>query len=257
MNDTGGHSYNQKKEEERIDFLGKKPLKIIQSKAYFAFSTDTLFLVDFMKVRSDNRHVIVDFCTGNGVVPLLLSERTSAQLYGIEIQTKIADLARRSVKLNQLEEQITIIEDNIRNAGQHFNINSIDVISCNPPYFKRYQSSSINPNDHKALARHELAMVVEDIFYQASRLLRGKGKLFLVHRPERLNELIVLGEKYHLALKRLRFVHPKRSTEANTVLVEFHKEGQMKGLKVLPPLIAHDEDNQYSEEVKRILYGEN
>lgn len=241
---------------ERIDHLIPQELEIIQSSDTFMFSIDALLLAYFTKINTRKTKRVVDFCTGNGVIPLLLSQKTQAPIFGIEIQDRIADMARRSVELNHLSKQVTIYTNNIKAVDTYFDKHTVDVITCNPPYFKVYEDSWMNPNDHKAIARHEITMTVSDIFANAFYLLRGKGKLFMVHRPERLSELIVTGSKYHMTLKRMQFIYPKPETPAKTVLLEFMKEGQEKGMIIDPPFYTQTEANTYSDEAKRIIYGE-
>ncbi|KAA9237825.1 MULTISPECIES: tRNA1(Val) (adenine(37)-N6)-methyltransferase [Aerococcus] len=239
---------------ERIDQLSQFDRKIIQSDDTFSLSTDALFLAYFARVRKTKKQKIVDFCSGNGAIPLILSAMTDAPIEAIEIQPELADMARRSVALNHLEEQITIHTGNIKSATSLVKPESVNVITCNPPYFKVYPDSWINPNDKKALARHEIAMTLEDIFKQSQALLKERGRLVLVHRPERLTEMIQAGLKYRLIPKRLRFVHPKPDKPANTLLIDFMKQGQEKGLQVLPPLYVYTKDNVYTEEVKAYLH---
>ena len=241
---------------ERFDRLIPQQLDIIQSTGAFTFSIDALLLGNFARIRPKKRQLIVDFCSGNGVLPSLLSDKTEAPIHGIELQEEVADMARRSVQHNHLDDQITIHTANIQTANKLFAKDAVDVITCNPPYFKLYEESRLNPNDKKALARHEIAMTLEDIFIQAKYLLRGKGKLYLVHRPERLSELIVAGKSRQLILKRLQFIYPKPGEPAKTVLLEFMKNGQDKGLIVLPPFYTQTVDDNYSEEARHIIYGQ-
>lgn len=241
---------------ERVDRLIPQALDIIQAKDAFMFSIDALLLADFANIRPKRRQQIVDFCSGNGVLPLLLAKKTDAPIAGIEIQAEMADMARRSIAGNQLEDQLTIHTANIQEAHTLFQKDTVDVITCNPPYFKLYEESRLNPSDRKALARHEIAMTLEDVFVQARHLLRGKGKLYVVHRPERLSELIVLGQQYQLILKRLQFIYPKPGQPAKTILLEFMKNGQEKGLVVLPPFYTQTIDDEYTPEARRIIYGD-
>ncbi|AMB99221.1 methyltransferase [Aerococcus urinaehominis] len=243
------------KARERIDRLIPQQLDIIQSPEYFTFSLDALLLADFAKINKRQKRII-DFCTGNGVVPLILSQACSGQLYGVDIQPALADMARRSVALNQLEDRIKILAADINDLPTYFDQQSFDIVTCNPPYFKVYPDSRLNPNQAKAIARHEITMSLADIFSQAQYLLKEKGKLYVVHRPERLTELLVAGQHHQLTLKRMRLVQAKVDQAANTVLLEFIKRGQDKGLVVEPTLISHLANNDYSPEVRRIYYGD-
>lgn len=240
---------------ERWDRLMREDLDIIQSADHFAFSIDALLLADFAQTKASARSVTVDFCTGNGVLPLVLAQRTQGKVYGIEWQEDVADMAQRSVCHNHLEDQVQIIQGNIRRARDYFAHDSVDLITCNPPYFKVYPQSPLNPNDSKAVARHELLMTAEDIFQRAKILLKSRGKLYLVHQVERLPELLLLADKHRLQLKRLRLVYPLPGREAHIVLLEFIKNGQAKGLRAEPPLYIHDQEGHYSKEVAAVLYG--
>ncbi|MDO4679940.1 MAG: tRNA1(Val) (adenine(37)-N6)-methyltransferase [Aerococcus sp.] len=241
--------------QERIDYLPGLELKIIQSDDTFALSTDTMFLGHFTHVRVPENQRVLDFCTGTGALPLLLSTKTRGHIEGIEIQPKLAEMARRSIALNHLTDQIEIKTGNITEAKDWYPINSIDVITCNPPYFKRYPNSTVNPNSQKALARHEIMMTLADVFDQAKVLLRDKGKLCLVHRPERLSEMQSLAQANGFSLKRLQIIYPRSGADANTILVEFMKHGKDNGLKILPPIIVYDEGTQYTEQTQAIFYG--
>lgn len=240
---------------ERIDRLIPQQLDIIQSDEAFAFSLDALLLADFVSVRPTDKQRLVDFCSGNGVIPLLLSAKTKAPIAGIELQENIADMARRSVALNNLADRITIHQANITDTTSIFESDSMDIVTCNPPYFKVYPESKINPIAAKALARHEIAMTLEDIFVNAKYLLRQRGKLYIVHRPERLSELIILGQKNRLILKKMQFAYPKKGRNAKIVLLEFLKDGQEKGLNILPPLIIQNSNGEYSDEIQGVIYG--
>ncbi len=241
---------------ERFDALIPQALEIIQSDLTFSFSVDAILLAHFAQVSSSRIKQIADFCTGNGVIPLLLSAKTTAHIHGIEIQPQVADMAARSVTHNGLNEQITIHNMDLKAVNTVFAKDSMDIVTCNPPYFKRYEQSKVNLLDAKTLARHEVAMTAEDIFQQAQFVLRNRGKLYIVHRPERLSELIVLGNKYRLTLKKLQFIYPKPGKEAKTILLEFMKDGHDKGLRVLPPFYTQTAEDTYTPEMRRLIYGD-
>ena len=237
------------------NLLNFKNTYIYQDTEYFKMSLDSLLLVNFVTINLSDKNIL-DIATGNAPIPMLLTFRTKAKLYGVELQKEVFDLGMISIKENKMDEQITLINDDAKNLSNIFKSDFFDVITCNPPYFKLYEESRLNPNDKKALARHEIAMTLEDIFIQAKYLLRGKGKLYLVHRPERLSELIVAGKSRQLILKRLQFIYPKPGEPAKTVLLEFMKNGQDKGLIVLPPFYTQTVDDNYSEEARHIIYGQ-
>jgi tRNA1(Val) A37 N6-methylase TrmN6 len=240
--------------DERLDYLLAENLRIIQSPSVFAFSLDAVLLANFayMPIQKGN---IVDLCTGNGVIPLLLSKRTKGHIIGIEIQKRIYSMAKRSVEYNHLEKQIDIIHGDIKDAPNQLGYSKYDVVTCNPPYFPTPSAEEINKNEHLAIARHEIYCTLEDVIRVSSQLLKQGGKAAFVHRPGRLLDIVTLMRQYRLEPKRLRFVYPKLGKEANTILIEGIKDGS-PDLKVLPPLIVYNDNNEYTEETKRILYGE-
>lgn len=240
---------------ERVDTLpSSHPLKIIQSKNYLAYSTDALFLAKFAHLRGLAKETVVDLCTGNGVLPLCLADRYPAEIWGVEIQAPLCDMARRSVALNGFEERIHILEASITEAPEKLGHDMCDIITCNPPYFKVFPASLKNPKPAKAQARHELSMTLTDVFRVSRVLLKNRGQLFMVHRPDRLQELMVAGEAFGFGLQRLRFIHPKPGTLANMVLLAWRKNGGQHGLKVEAPAIMYDEADELNPVVRAELY---
>ncbi|WP_025950899.1 tRNA1(Val) (adenine(37)-N6)-methyltransferase [Geobacillus thermocatenulatus] len=240
-------------EDERLDYLFNEELRIIQSPSVFSFSLDAVLLAHFAYMPIQKGQ-IVDLCTGNGVIPLLLSRRTKGTIIGIEIQERLCDMARRSVQYNGLEGQIEIIHGDIKEAPQRIGYSRYDVVTCNPPYFPAVGKDELSKNEHIAIARHEIYCTLEDVIRVSSQLLKQGGKAAFVHRPGRLLDLVTLMRQYRLEPKRLRFVYPKEGKEANMILIEGTKDAG-PDLKVLPPLVVYDENNEYTEETKRILYG--
>lgn len=236
---------------ERLDYLLTNDLKIIQSKEVFSFSMDAVLLAKFAYLPIQKGRVI-DLCTGNGVIPLLLSTRTKAQIEGLDIQERLIDMARRSVAYNQLEEQIKLHHLDLKIAPTVLGHGVFDVVTCNPPYMSAEMGKQ-NQNQYYAIARHELLCTLEDVIRVSSQLLRPGGKACFVHRPHRLLDLLGLMRQYKLEPKRMRFVHPKQSREANMILVEGTKDGQPE-LRLLPPLIVYTEDNQFTEELNQIYF---
>lgn len=235
------------------DLLGYDGLKIIQRPDMFNFSLDSTLLADFCKLQTKTKK-IMDLGTGNGPIPLFLSLRTKAKIVGVEIQKDVFDLAKRSIALNNLEDQITIINDDIKGIHKKFENGEFDLITCNPPFFKYKESSHTNKNDYKTIARHEVLVTLEDIIIESKRLLTTKGSLVMVHRTERLVDIINTLTKHRFAVKRMRFVYPKIGEESNIVLIDATNNGQ-QGLKLMEPLYVH-EGNYYTEEVLRIFnYG--
>ncbi|GAF41226.1 methyltransferase [Agrilactobacillus composti DSM 18527 = JCM 14202] len=241
---------------ERIDQLYSQNIKIIQSPQVFSFSLDAVLLADFANVPKYGQ--IYDFCAGNGAVGLFVSAKTKAQIHLVEIQPELADMAQRSVALNHLEAQLTVENQPVQNLTQQLAHDSVDYITCNPPYFRVQELSRQNPNPHLAIARHELKITIEDVIQVSSQVLKTNGKLALVFRPDRLDELFQLFKTYHFAPKRIRFIYPKADDDkdANMVLVEALKNGRPNGVKILKPLFAYNH-GQYSSEVQALLYGSN
>ncbi|MGG1249008.1 tRNA1(Val) (adenine(37)-N6)-methyltransferase [Bacillus spizizenii] len=242
------------RDDERLDYLLAEDMKIIQSPTVFAFSLDAVLLSKFAYVPIQ-KGKIVDLCTGNGIVPLLLSTRSKADILGVEIQERLHDMAVRSVEYNKLQEQIEIIHDDLKNMPEQLGHNQYDVVTCNPPYFKTPKQTEQNMNEHLRIARHEIHCTLEDVISVSSKLLKQGGKAALVHRPGRLLEIFELMKAYQIEPKRVQFVYPKQGKEANTILVEGIKGGR-PDLKVLPPLFVYDEQNEYTKEIRTILYGD-
>lgn len=240
-------------DDERLDYLLAEDLRIIQSPSVFAFSLDAVLLAKFVYVPIQKGNLI-DLCTGNGVIPLLLSTRTKGTITGVEIQKRLFDMAVRSVQYNHLEHQINIIHGDILDMPKQLGYGKFDVVTCNPPYFKTPGQEELNKNEYFAIARHEILCTLEDAIRVSSQLVRPGGKVAFVHRPGRFLEMIELMKKYRVEPKRIRFVYPKLGKEANTLLVEGIKDGN-PDLKILPPLIVYDDQNNYTDEVQKILYG--
>jgi tRNA1(Val) A37 N6-methylase TrmN6 len=243
------------KQDERIDQLMQHNLQIIQSPSVFSFSLDAILLGEFAQIPKHERATIVDLCAGNGAVSLMLSAQTKSPVTAVEIQERLADMAERSVKLNHLEEKITILNEDIKNIYPHIKKDSVDVITCNPPYFPVTEESRKNPNEHLAIARHEIHATLSDVIHVTADLLKTNGKAYFVHRPDRFLEIIDQMRACQLAPKKVRFVYPKKEKDANILLIEGIKHGKESGFKVLPPLYVFDEQNQYLPEVRRMIYG--
>lgn len=243
------------KGDERLDYLLAENLRIIQSPTVFSFSLDAVLLARFayMPIQKGN---ILDLCSGNGVIPLFLSTRTKGMITGVEIQERLYDMAVRSIEYNQLENQIKMINGDIKDMPKQLGYGKYDVVTCNPPYFLTSGEEEKNENEHLAIARHEILCTLEDAISASSQLVRQGGKVAFVHRPGRLIDIITLMRKYRLEPKRIQFVYPKEGKEANILLVEAIKDGN-PDLKILPPLIVYRKDNEYTEEIKEILYGDN
>jgi len=235
---------------ERIDDLLTHDLRIIQSDEVFSFSLDSVLLARFCTTPPRGR--IIDLCSGNGVIPLLLSTRSKLPITGVEIQPRVADMARRSVQMNRLEGQIEIVESDLRVYAYEVPPGSYDLVTVNPPYLPQSLGMK-NRNEHMAIARFEIMCTMDEVVAAASRLVRNGGKVAVVHRASRLAELLASLRAHRLEPKRLRMVHPRAGTEANMVLVEAIRDANPE-LRVLPPLFVY-EGNQYCQELLEIYYG--
>jgi tRNA1(Val) A37 N6-methylase TrmN6 len=239
--------------DERVDYLLDERMKIIQSPSVFAFSLDAVLLAEFVYVPIQKGRLL-DLCSGNAVIPLLLSERTKGMITGVELQDRIYDMAVRNVKLNHLQERIQMIHGDIKDMPGKLGHGKFDVVTCNPPYFNTLGEQEFNKNEYLAIARHEIYCTLEDVASVSSKLVRAGGKIAFVHRPGRLTDLMTLMRKYNIEPKRIRFIHPRIGKEANMLLIEGIKGGK-PDLKVLDPLIVYGEDDNYTKEILQILYG--
>lgn len=232
------------------ELLGRPLLKIYQDPDAFNVSIDTMLLADFVTLNKRVKK-ICDLCTGNAPIPMYLTLRTKAKIIGVEVQKESYDLGVMSIEENKLNEQIELHLDNLINISSKLGRNCFDIVTCNPPFFK-VGDNNINPNDRKAIARHEVLANLDDIVKEASALLNPKGRLAMVHRPDRLSEILETFKKYNIEPKRLRFVYPKIGGDCNHILIEGIRDGSPGGLIVLPPLIVYNEDNKWTNEVIRI-----
>lgn len=239
------------KPEERLDDLHRNNYKIIQNASKFCFGIDAVLLTGFAKVHPGEK--VLDLGTGTGIIPILLEAKTKGSHFtGLEIQEESADMARRSVIINQLEDKIDIVVGDIKEASSIFGMASFDVVTSNPPYMND-QHGIVNPDQAKAIARHEILCTLEDVIREATRVLKPNGRFYLVHRPFRLVEILNTLSAYKLEPKRLRMVHPYVDKEPNMVLIECLKGGKSR-IKVEPPLIVYQSSNVYTDEIYDI-YG--
>ena len=236
------------KENERIDNLEYKGLKIIQNKEMFCFGIDAVLLADFAKVIKDNS-VVVDLGTGNGIIPILLSKKINAKkIIGVEIQPEVCEMANRSIVLNNLEDNVEILLGDIKTIEKEI-VQEVNAVITNPPY-KKENTGLINEKENKIIARHEVKCTLEDVVKTSSKLLKDKGSLFMIHRTERFSEIFEILRKYKLEPKRIRFVHTNKDTISNMVLIQANKnEGSF--LKVEPPLIVYN-NKTYTDEILKI-----
>ncbi len=238
-------------ENERIDDLERNGLKIIQNEKLFCFGMDAVLLSGFLAVQKGES--VIDLGTGTGILPLLIYAKTQAEsITGLEIQDISFDMARRSIALNSLEDKIKIVHGDIKEAVSLFGKSVFDVVTCNPPYIKA-DSGIVNPGSHKAIARHEVLCTFDDVAKQSASLLKPGGRLYLVHRPERLTEIFETLKKYRLEPKRMKTVHSFKDTTATMVLIEAVLGGRMQ-MTIEKPLIIYKEKNVYTDEIYEI-YG--
>ncbi|MBR0491362.1 MAG: tRNA1(Val) (adenine(37)-N6)-methyltransferase [Clostridia bacterium] len=243
------------KENERIDDLEFKGYKIIQNSEGFCFGIDSVLLSDFAKdIRNNSR--VMDLGTGTGILCILLSGKTNLkEIYGIEIQPEVADMAKRSVKLNSLQDKVKIVNDSILNLENIFEKGSVDAIVTNPPY-KKINTGLQNESEKKLISRHELTANLEDFIKVSKDMLKDKGEFYMVHRPERLVDIIYLMRKYKIEPKQIRFVAPKPSKEPNLVLIKGVKNAK-EFLKFDNILYVYNEDGSYTEELLKIYNKSN
>lgn len=239
------------KENERIDDLQRNGYKIIQNREKFCFGMDAVLLSGFASVKPGAE--VLDMGTGTGIIPILLEAKSQAShFYALEIQPESADMARRSVSLNNLQNKIEIVTGDIKEAGSIFKAASFDLVTCNPPYMIGNHGIT-NPDAPRAIARHEILCTLEDVISNATRLLKPGGSFCMVHRPFRLAEIITLMTKYRLEPKRMRLVYPYVDKEPNMVLIEGCRGGKPR-MTVEKPLIVYKAPNVYTDEIYEI-YG--
>ncbi len=226
---------------------------IYQDDDFFAFSLDSVLLANFVTIKySDKR--IIDLCSGNAPIPMLLTFKTNAKIYGIELQKEVFELGLDSIKENNMLDKINFICDDVVNSDTLFSSGYFDVVTCNPPYFKYIDTSYVNDNSVKTIARHEIKLNLEQLIVKSNYLLKNHGTFAFVHRPDRFLEILYLLKKYNFEPKRIRFVYSKKNGNSNMILVESIKNGKSGGLKILSPLFVHKDDGSYCDEI-RDMFG--
>ncbi|MBR5153088.1 MAG: tRNA1(Val) (adenine(37)-N6)-methyltransferase [Clostridia bacterium] len=238
---------------ERVDDLQLNGLKLIQNPDWFCFGVDAVLLADYAAKNIKKGSTVLDLCSGNGIIPLLLSQKSPAgSLIGLEVQPEVADMANRSVKLNGLSHKIHVKTGDLKEAPEQFGRSFFQYITCNPPY-KEAGGGLLTQADPVRIARHEILCTLEDVVRVSSILLEPLGKLCMIHRPERLIEIIDCMKRYGLEPKRLRFVHPYPHKTATMILIEAVRGGKPK-LFLDPPLYIYQSPGVYSQEIDEI-YG--
>ncbi len=242
---------NRLLDHERIDELQRNGYRIIQNGQKFCFGMDAVLLSGFASVEKGER--ALDLGTGTGIVPILLEAKTEGMHFsGLEIQAEMAEMAGRSVALNGLEKKVRIVTGDLKEASKIFGRASFDVVTCNPPYMDQNHGLK-NPEEPKAIARHELLCTFEDVAREAAAVLKPGGRFYLVHRPRRLLELLETLRRYRLEPKRMKFVHPFVTAEANMVLLEAFRGGKPQ-MRVEAPVIVYERPGVYTKEIYEI-YG--
>ena len=232
------------------DIVGKN-LKIYQNDDYFKFSLESVLLPNFVNVRLRDKKIL-DLCSGNCPIPLILSLKTNAKIYAVELQKEIYELGIKSIKINNKEKQITLLNEDVLNLKKVFSNDFFDIITVNPPYFKINDNSLINSNLIKAKARHEQNLTLNKLFEIVFNLLKTNGNFYMVHRTERLIEILELLKKYHLTPKELEFIYPKDLSDSKLFMIKAVKYGH-EGIIVRNGIYVHNEDGSYKEEIKKIF----
>lgn len=240
------------KENEKIEDLQIKNLKIIQNKKGFCFGIDSVLLSDFAKnIKSDAK--VLDLGTGTGIIPTLLCGKTNLKkVIGVEIQPEVAEMAERSIRLNKLQDKFEIINDSILNLRQYFENEQFDIVVTNPPY-KQKGTGIINEKELKTISRHEITATLEDFIFVAKQMLKDKGEFYMVHRPERLVDILFSMRKFKIEPKELKMIFSQVGKQPNLVLIKGVKNAK-PFLEVQPNLYIYDGNGNYTDDIKRI-YG--
>ena len=240
---------NLVKDDETLDDLQLNGIHIIQKKEGFRFGVDAVLLANFARVKKGAS--VIDLCSGTGIIPFIIKGKSQCgELKGIEIQKDFVDMANRSVIYNHFEDDVEFFEGNLTDKSFIKKFERVDIVTVNPPY-KLSNSGILNDKDKYSIARHEVCCNLEDVIIAARTLLKDNGRFFMVHRPERLVDILSLMRKHKIEPKRIRFVHPKPNKAPNILLIEGQRDGGQY-LKIEDPLYVHMEDNSYSKEIEEI-----
>ncbi|EES92343.1 SAM-dependent methyltransferase [Clostridium botulinum D str. 1873] len=239
------------KSGETLDDLQLNGIHVIQKKDGFRFGIDAVLLANFAKVKNGDR--VVDLCSGTGIVPFIIAGKTKASnITGIEIQRDMTEMANRSTKFNKLQDKIEFICEDLTNINNIKKISKADVVTVNPPY-KLCNSGIVNPNDKMAIARHEICCNLEDVIIACRTLLKDNKRMYMVHRPDRLADIITLMRKNKIEPKRIQMVHPNTKKPPNIVLIEGQRDGGAF-LKWEPPVYVYNDEGGYSDQIQ-VIYG--
>lgn len=235
------------------ELLGYERIKIVQNGEMFRFSLDSMLLADFVKLKPSVK-MIADLGCGNAPIPLFLTLKTKAKIIGVELQEEVFRLAQKSVELNHFEDQISLVQGNIKDIHKMIGAKQFDIVVSNPPYFRYLPTSNLNKNEYLTIARHEVEITLEEIIHEASRLLTDGGTLYMIHRCERLPEVVRLLENEYFGLKTMRFVYPKMSSNQALLFLFAAKFHRKHDTVIEEPLYIYREENQYTEEVRAIFH---
>lgn len=237
--------------DETLDDLQLNGIHIIQKKKAFRFGVDAVLLANFANVKKTSR--VIDLCSGTGIIPFIIAGKKQApSILGIEIQEEMVNMAKRSVEYNNLKDRMEFICEDLKNIKSLKTIKKADIVTVNPPY-KLHNSGLINLNNKEAIARHEICCNLEDVIIASRILLKDNGRMFMVHRPDRLVDILCLMRKHKIEPKRIKMVHPYPKKAANIVLIEGQRDGGAF-LKWDDPLYVHTENGEYTKEIEEI-YG--
>ncbi|MDF7626612.1 tRNA1(Val) (adenine(37)-N6)-methyltransferase [Lactobacillaceae bacterium L1_55_11] len=240
---------------ERLDGLPAQNIQIIQNPDMFAYSLDAILLAYFAQPKKKGRGLSVDLGAGTGAIGLFYAPKVLGPVKLVEIQPELADMAARSVALNDLSDRVSVLNTDMKQVFDEVKPGSVDTVLANPPYFSTNEKTKQNVDRHYQLARHEVAIDLPGLVQVANKLLKNHGKFYLVHRPERLTEIMAALATKNFAISRLQFIYGKADRPANMVLLEAIKDGGSGGTRVLPPLVAYTNQNDYTPQLREILYG--
>ena len=241
---------------ERIDGLPSQNIHIIQNPDMFSYSLDAILLAHFADVKGKGRGLTVDLGAGTGAVGLFYAPKVAGLIKLVEIQPELAEMAERSIAMNELQDRVSILQSDMKAIFDDIQPGSVETVLSNPPYFPLNDTTKTNQDEHYELARHELAIDLPGLAQVANKLLKNNGKFYMVHRPERLADIFSAFSARKLMIKRIQFVYGKADREANMVLIEAIKAGRLGGVRIMPPIVAYEQTNEYTKQVQNILYGQ-